>query len=143
MSRLQASLLLVLLASPAACDDGTDPSNDVTGQYQATTFTITRVGLPPADVLAAGGSMTLELTEDGRTAGNLFIPQSLTDDPQDLELSLVGTYTRSGDTVHLLHDGSVDSFLELVDWGVGSNTLSANAQDPDGEGSIAVTLTKD
>jgi hypothetical protein len=142
--RLRSSLLLLLLASLGACGDETNPSEDVTGHYQATTFTITRVGIPPLDVLAAGGSMTLELTEDGRAAGNVFIPQALTDDPQDFEVILVGTYTRSGDTVHLQHNGSVDSFLELVDWGVVSpNKLGAIVTDQDGEGRIDITLTKD
>ena len=140
MYRLPSFLLLLLLPWLAGCGDGTNPSEDVTGHYHATTFILTRVGIPPDDVLAAGGSMILELTADGTAGGNVFVPQSLTDDPQDFELTLLGTWTRTGNTVHLVHDAG-DSFLEAIDWAVGSNTLSGTLDDIDG--SIEITLTKD
>jgi hypothetical protein len=141
MNRLRSSLLLLFLASPAACGDGSGPGAvDVAGDYHATTFTLTRTGSPPADVLVAGGSMIAVLGEDGGMGANLIIPQSLTDDGQQLEIMLGGNWTRTENRLRF-QDPQGDSFLEEMDWTVGSNTLSGTFVDIDG--TIEITLTRD
>jgi hypothetical protein len=136
---MRSYLLLFILASLAACGDGTGPSASVAGNYNATTFILTRTGIPPTDVLAAGGSMIVGLTEDGTAGGNVFIPGSLTGDGQDFEVMMTGgTYTRSANTVRFQHDG--DSFVEDMVWTVGPNTLSASLVEF--EDIIEITLTR-
>jgi hypothetical protein len=132
-------LPLLLLSSLAACNDGTSPNAELAGSYEATAFLLTRQGSPPVDVLAAGGSMVATLTEDGTVGANLFIPQSLIDDPQDFEVILYGTYSRLGDRIHFEHDQG-DSILEDMAWIIGPNTLSATGADV--HGTIEITLTR-
>lgn len=139
MNRLRSYLLPFILASLAACGDGTGPSASVVGNYNATTFMLTRTGIPPTDVLAAGGSMIVELTSEGIMGGNLFIPGSLTDDGQDFEIMMTGgRYTRSANTVRFQHDG--ESFVEDMAWAIGPNTLSASRVEF--EEIIEITLTR-
>jgi hypothetical protein len=139
VNRLRSSLPLLILSSIAACSDGTNPNTALAGEYQATTFLLTRPGSPPVNVLAAGGSMIAGLTEDGTVGANLFIPQSLIDDPQDFEVMLYGRYSRLGNTVHFQHDRG-DSVLEDMAWIIGPNTLSATGHDV--HGTIEITLTR-
>jgi hypothetical protein len=139
VNRLRSSLPLLILSSLAACNDSTSPNAALAGDYQATTFVLTRQGGPPVDVLTAGGSMIASLTQDGTVGANLYIPQSLIDDPQDFEVILYGTYSRFGDRVHFQHDQG-DSVLEDMAWIIGPNTLSATGTDV--HGTIEITLTR-
>ena len=140
MNRVRSVSLLLGLTSFAACGDSTGP-NDIAGTYEATTFILTRTGSPPADVLAAGGVFSLVLVEDGRMFGNLLIPQSLTDDPQQFELFLEGTFTISDDRVRFRQVQQQDNnFLEEIAWSVGPNRLSGTYSDIDG--TIEITLTR-
>jgi hypothetical protein len=137
--RTAVHLPLLILSSLAACSDGTSPNAELAGSYQATTFLLTRQGSPPVDVLAAGGSMGAELTQDGTVGANLYIPASLIDDPDGFEVMLYGTYSRFGDRIQFQHDQG-DSILEDMAWIIGPNTLSATGHDV--HGTIEITLTR-
>jgi hypothetical protein len=135
----RSSLLLVALASLAACGDSTDPSTAVLGDYEATRFTVTPTGSSPSGVRLEA-SMVLGLYPDGEAHGNVFIPGSVTEDGQDFEIIIDGTYTVSGDEVQLRHKLDEDSFLETMRWVIGPNTLTATLDDTDRR--IEITLTR-
>lgn len=108
--RSLAILALATLGS-TACDDATDPDlPDVPARYEATTF-IGHADAGDVDVLAAGGSITLELDADGTTTGTMFVPGG-DEDGSDYTADLTGTWTLNGDLVTLDH--AADTFLRDV-----------------------------
>jgi hypothetical protein len=139
VNRLGSVSLFLGLTTIAACGDSTGPG-DVAGTYEATTFTLTRTGAPPANVRSAGGTMTLILVEDGRMSGNVFIPPSLTGNPeQQFEIILGGTFTVSDGRV-LLRPSEDPDFREQIALAVGANTLSGSFNALDG--TVEITLTR-
>jgi len=79
----------------------------VAGSYTATTFTVTESG-GSADILAAGGSISLTLAAAGTTSGRLFVPGG-GEGGGDFDEDLTGTWTLQDSTVTLDHDA--DTFL--------------------------------
>ncbi len=76
------------------------PADRVPGRYAATTFTATDSTGRPIDVLAAGGSITLQLNQDGTTQGRLIIPRTVTLDSA-VDANLAGVWVQLRDTVSL------------------------------------------
>ncbi len=70
------------------------------GRYAATEFTATDSTGRPIDVLAAGGSITLQLNQDGTTQGRLIIPRTVTLDSA-VDATLTGVWIQLRDTVSL------------------------------------------
>jgi hypothetical protein len=110
--RLPASVLPVLLAAAAACSDGTNPLTeaDVVGHYTANRFLAVQ-GTDTMDILAAGGTVTLDLASDHTTTGQLFAPPEFAGG-QDYTVDLRGTWGFLGTTVYLVHQP--DTFLTAM-----------------------------
>jgi hypothetical protein len=143
MSPLRASLLLLSVATLAACgdDDTTGPTlASVAGTYHASRVDLTLAGSSePLNALGLGASVTIELTTQGTTSGTLIVPPELTEDGIEEDvIDLTGTYTISGNT--LTFNGQGDSFIPEVPWTIGNGTLTAVRNDP--EGTLEVTLTR-
>jgi len=115
--------LAMSLAALAGCSERFSPTIDtVSGPHTATTFTLTQ-NSQTQDLLAAGASLTLTLLGQGTTEGRLFVPGG-NEDGSDLDLSLVGTWSLTGNRVTLQHEA--DTFLrDLV--------LTASDSQLDGE----------
>ena len=100
--------IALLAAALAACgDSSTAPTgrDQLVGTYTATSFKTTIAGTT-TDQLALGASVSLTLADDGTTSGDLFIPQQ-PGLPNDVDESLVGTWTLDGGVVHLHIDADV------------------------------------
>lgn len=137
---VMAGLALCLAIGGAGCgdDDNFSPTVEtVAGSYTATTFTLEGPG-GTADLLALGATVSVNLAENGTTTGTLFIPDG-NEDGSDLDASLAGTWTLSGNTVSFSQ--SEDTFIRDVDFAASPNRLT-------GEGSfdgaiVLLVLTKD
>ena len=104
---------LIVLGATAACgsDDATGPDMaDVAGSYDASVLTASVLGTSE-DMLAAGASIHLVLSEGGTTSGHLFVPATEFSG-EAVDEDLTGTWTLSGTTVHLTQ--SADTFLRDV-----------------------------
>jgi hypothetical protein len=142
MNRLRSSLLILALSAAAACgDDSNDPSPIVPGTYEATRFVLIESGSSPIDALAEGASLFMDITAEGTTDGELFIPAILTEEGLDDEIvSMEGTYTQSGNTIDFQQAG--DSFVPLATWVVGSGTITGVWTSADNQRRVEVTLTR-
>ncbi|MDQ3557170.1 MAG: hypothetical protein M3409_10420 [Gemmatimonadota bacterium] len=90
------------------CGDATGPTlASVAGEYRATTFTVTEQGTT-LDVLAAGGTLRIDLDAGGTSTGRLFLP-GLDEDGSDFDASMNGTWALRGDTVRF--DQGADTFV--------------------------------
>src|SRR6266566_4781292 len=120
------SVLVTLPLLLAACgDDSTGPAS-VAGQYAATT-----------DVLAAGGSLTITLTANGTTPGQLFVPAAL-NGGTPLTASMDGTFTLSNGVVTFSQ--AADTFVRDMPFTVLGKTL-AGSKDFSGT-TVTVVLTR-
>jgi hypothetical protein len=120
---------LSLAIGLAACgdDDSFSPTVEtVAGSYTATTFTLSSA-VGTINLLGAGATVTIVLETDGSTTGRLFVPGG-DDDGSDLDQSLEGTWTLTGDTVTF--DQTADTFLPEVQFTATANRLT-------GEGSVS------
>jgi hypothetical protein len=141
VNRLRSALLMLALATLAACgdDSSTNPNEAVAGTYHATRMDVTFVGDTPTDALAFGGSIDIVLTPQGTTTGTLVVPAFLTEDGIDEDvIDLAGTYTITGNTLRF--QGQGDSFIPDIDWTIGDGTLSTILIEP--EGTFEVILTR-
>jgi hypothetical protein len=122
--RVGRTVALALAAVLAGCgdDDGFNPTvDDVAGSYSATTFTVTS----PAgtiDLLALGGLVSVTLSADGTTTGELFAPGA-GEDGEDVEADLTGTWELSGSTVTF--DQTADTFIRDVEFTASQDRLTA------------------
>lgn len=125
--------LVLLLGGAAACADSTGPTPDptvasVAGVYRAdaTGGEMTTVeGGASTDWLADGGSIRLELRDDGTTAGRIFIPGAA-EEGGDFEADLVGGWSIAGGAVHLDHEA--DTFLRDMSFQVRGERLEGSAE---------------
>jgi hypothetical protein len=119
-----AMVTILLLGATSACgsDDATGPDmSEVAATYTATTFTVNVLGTEH-DMLEAGASIVLTLSEDGTCSGHLFVPA--TDLSDEVDADLAGTWTLSGNTVTVSQ--SADTFLRDIDLEVDSPRLIGN-----------------
>jgi hypothetical protein len=143
MSALRASLLVLSVATFAACgdDDTTDPTPaSVAGTYHATRMSLIFAGSSQRlDALGLGTSVEIVLTPQGTTTGTLVVPAVLTEAGiEEGVIDLEGTYTISGNT--LTFHGQGDSFIPEVPWTIGNGTLTAVRTES--EWTIEMTLTR-
>jgi hypothetical protein len=118
--------LLASLMFAAACGDDDSPTapthDQLVGSYAATTFTASLGGFAQ-DVLAAGGSVTLALTDDGNATAHVVIPAALAGGTT-FDQTLTGTWAVSGNAVTLDDpDDTSDTFLEDLQLKASGNTL--------------------
>lgn len=133
---LTAGLLVV---STAGCDSGGDddaaPIHE--GEFEATTLTFENEDVS-GDVLAEGGSFTLDFNEDGTVNGQSVIPASFTEpDEGASEVEADGTYTLEGEDLTFDFDGpdnrQNDNFLgefvtDTADWTYEDGVIRADVE---------------
>jgi len=75
LRRLRRLYLLPAIALASACDEGITIQPDVlAGSYAATSFLVTQTGQPTVDVLARGGSLTINIAANDSITGLLVLP---------------------------------------------------------------------
>jgi hypothetical protein len=105
--RLAAVFLLTVSFAIGSCADPAGPRvSDIIGTYEATTLVA-----EGEDVLAAGGSLTLEFQGTGLVFGTLFVPASV---GGPLTADMTGTWGLVDRT--LVIDQSEDTFVRDAVW---------------------------
>lgn len=118
--RLAPAFLGILLA----CGDSSGPgSGSYAGVYTATILRITPEPFPEVDVLAGGGTLTIEIAEDSTVSGQLFIPAAVTGD-DDLTESMAGVATITRTMVTF--DQGADTFIRDLTFSRHADYLSAD-----------------
>ena len=75
LRRFRRLPLLPTLALAMSCENSVSIDADVlAGSYVATSFIVTQTGQAPVDVLAKGGSLTINIAADSSTTGTLVLP---------------------------------------------------------------------
>jgi hypothetical protein len=134
MTLLRSLSLLCAAVLAIGCGDSTSPTfspgtyvasaTSASSTQGALSFTTTEDGLT-TDWLAEGASITISLHANGTTTGRLFIPglgsEENPDDGADFDADLAGTWSQTGDIIHLSH--SADTFLRDMPFEVSSGTL--------------------
>jgi hypothetical protein len=113
--RRLARAVLPALALAAACENSVSIQPDVlAGNYSATSFLVTTAGQPPVDVLAKGGSLTINIAADNTITGLLSLPAGVLS-------AQGGTADMAGEAIRLA-DGNVRfnqaaaSFVSALTW---------------------------
>jgi hypothetical protein len=140
LSRLRRLALVSSFAlAGAACGSSEPivlPNIDITGNYVATYFRVTPTGKPFIDVLARGGSLTIQIAASKATTGTLIIPQDVFGSAQNV--SMLGTVVQNGHSVQFVQ--SADRFVRTLGWRAGGGTIAADVND--GSARIEVILTR-
>ena len=137
LSLLAASSVLLASASVACGSDGPTQPSSVAGAYVATTFRVAPAGQSTIDVLAGGGTLSINIAADNSTTGSLTLPASLAG--STTSLSMAGTAVVSGSTIKFQQ--TADTFVRDLTFTISGNTLSATNQTAGGA-TFSVTLTK-
>jgi len=75
LRRLRRLALAPVLLLAASCENSVSIEADVlAGNYTATSFLVTQAGQPTFNVLASGGSLTINIAADSSTTGTLSLP---------------------------------------------------------------------
>ena len=75
LRRLRRLALVPALLLAASCENSVSIEADVlAGNYTATSFLVTQTGQPTVNVLASGGSLTINIAPDSSTTGTLSLP---------------------------------------------------------------------
>jgi hypothetical protein len=123
-NRLLAAFLGLLLATASACRGSTDP-DPLVGTWLASTFRVTPAGQGQKDVLAAGGTLGVNIVNVDSlfiTTGTVLLPASVTGSAP-FSASLAGTAVRANNTVRF---GAVaDSFVRDLVFTLVENRLEA------------------
>jgi hypothetical protein len=135
-SRLAAAGLALL-----ACGGEETPFSPtvetVAGTYHATTLTATQP-TGSVDLLLGGGSLTLNLLDDGTTTGRLLVPGG-GESGEDLDVDLPGTWTLTDSTVTFDQPNS-DTFIRDMPFTAERNRL--RGEETFGDFTISVVLAK-
>lgn len=134
----QLPVLAIALALFSACGKDSTAPSDLVGVYWATTFEVTLAGQSPIDVLAAGGSLQIQIATDNSTSGTLIVPASL-NDGEAMDASMAGTAVQSDNRV--VFQQSADTFVRDLTWSYDGSTLRVTNQTA-GVGSFTITLTR-
>jgi uncharacterized membrane protein len=132
----RTSVTLAVASLLAACaSDSPTETETLAGTYRAQVFRVTPAGQAPIDVLAAGGSLTITVTDDNVTTGSLSLPASVTGESALTE-SMAGTVERTVTSIE--SDGSfrfrqaADTFVRDLVWTRNRDVLSVNNQSAGG-----------
>jgi hypothetical protein len=116
----RVGVLSLAVALVACGGEGFSPTTDtVAGSYTASTFTLT-TSTGTTNLLALGGTATITLAAEGTTTGRLFVPGG-SEDGNDLDEDLTGTWTLTGSTVTFSQ--TADTFIPDVEFTAGRNRL--------------------
>ena len=139
MSRLRLLPVVPFLAAALlGCSDSTTEPTSIAGSYTASTFTLTPTGSTSRDVLAAGGSLTINIASSNAITGTLNVPASVTGGSAFVA-DMAGTATVTGSTVRFTQ--SADTFVRDLNWTIQGNTLRVTNQTA-GSASFTITLTR-
>ena len=117
------SFLAVALVAAVACSDSFQPSvNNVSGVYQAQSFTTTD-NTGTHDWIAAGASLELLLTPRGTSSGQLIVPDTTASGGFLIAL-LIGSWTLAGDIIKF--DQAADTFVRDLAWIATKDRLTAD-----------------
>lgn len=115
LRRIRRLALLPALALAVSCENSVSIDPDVlAGNYVATSFIVTPTGQAPIDVLAKGGSLTINIAADSSTTGMLSLPAGV--------LSTTGGTADMAGSITRLIDGSykfnqsANSFIKQLTW---------------------------
>jgi hypothetical protein len=125
MRRPLMFLGMAVLMSAACSSDSDNDQPSLSGEYHATTFTVVPPGQSAKNVLAAGGSLTINISSTGNTSGTLEIPASITGGAA-LSESMVGTATKTGSLVTFTQ--TADTFVRDLTWTLSADGLAATNQ---------------
>ncbi len=104
--------------------------------YAAILWTITEAGVE-TNALQAGATLDLELIEDGRVSGTLFMPAAI-NNGADLTADMTGTYTITQGILRFAQ--TADTFVRDVAWDVDGQELIAD-EDVDGAAVFMILST--
>lgn len=114
LRRFSLLALVPLLALAGSCENSVSIEGDVlAGNYIATSFLMTQSGQPTFDVLAKGGSLTINIAADSTTTGQLTLPAG-TPGGQQGTASMAGTITRQSDGSYRFNQISNTFIAQLV-----------------------------
>jgi hypothetical protein len=132
-----AVALAAMLVAACGDDDAFSPTtHNMAGSYSASTFTVTS-SAGTVDLLVTGGEVEVTLTADGEMSSHIFLPGG-GEDGEDFEADVTGTWTLTGSTVTLDHEG--DTVLQDLEFTAGRDRLTA--EHTFGEESVRIVLTR-
>jgi hypothetical protein len=113
--RLRWLALASVLILASSCENKVSIVGDVlAGNYISTSFLMTPVGQPTFDVLAKGGSLTINIAADSTTTGSLTLPAG-TPGGQQGTASMAGKITRQADGTFVFNQTS-NTFIKQLAW---------------------------
>jgi hypothetical protein len=116
LRRLRRLALLPALALAASCENHVSIVGDVlAGNYVATSFVMTQTGQASFDVLAKGGSLTINVAADSSTTGTMVLPAGVPGNSQGGTASMKGKITRRQDGTYQF-DLVESSFISALVW---------------------------
>lgn len=132
MLRNLAMAALVVVGG-ASCTEETS----IQGTWDATTFTYAKTGSAPVDVLAAGGSIHLEVASNLSIGGSMKIPASVTG-AEAVQVGLLGDAGVQGNVVTL--NPVTGTFISETSWSWAGDTMTGTKTT--GGVTYVVTLTR-
>jgi hypothetical protein len=115
LRRLRWLALVPVLILAASCENKVSIVADVlAGNYIATSFLITQTGQPTFDVLAKGGSLTINIAADNTTTGSLVLPVG-TPGGQSGTASMDGQIVHQADGTYKFNQTS-NTFISQLVW---------------------------
>ena len=133
-------MTLALTATIGGCSDGALALDDVSGQYQAKTFTIVVNGVT-SELLSRGATVSLRLNPDLTTSGHITMPIVSGVQVTPVDDDLTGTYTLNNGIVRLKQG---DAYLDGLAFTADPPELRAFISLSDGTrtGSFTLVLTR-
>jgi hypothetical protein len=115
LRRLMRYVLVPALALASACENSLSIEPDVlAGNYTATSFVVTQTGQSAVDVLAKGGSLSINIAADSTTTGLLSLPAGVLS-PTGGTADMTGRITRLSDGSFKFTQ-SANSFINQLTW---------------------------
>ena len=118
---VRAFLAFVLLTAVDACRRPTDP-DPLVGTYLATTFTVSSAGQGTVNVLAEGGTLGLNVSNNYVVTGTLIVPPSL-NGGTTFTASMAGVLDTTGSRIRFVQ--SADTFVRGLTFTLVENRLEA------------------
>jgi hypothetical protein len=135
--RIDAAVLFGLAVVGVACSSPLTPG-DLAGRYHATQFDAT-FGGTPYNLLARGATVTLELRDDGTTAGHFSLPVVPGFQSVPVEDDLAGTYEVRNNTVRLL---TTDASAYLAGFYFNASKSAMSTNETSASASFLLTLER-
>jgi hypothetical protein len=117
LRRLRRLALLPALALVSSCEPSVSVSIEadvLAGNYVATSFLITQNGQPTFDVLAKGGSLTINIAADSTTTGLLSLPAG-TPGGQQGTADMAGKISRQANGTFVFNQPA-NTFIKQLAW---------------------------